>query len=68
MNSLTLGETQSGVDRHLETKVHDTCSRKTDHSRALLHRENMTLPYGISEVTDPLENHSCSMILPHCLI
>ena len=36
---------------------------KTDHSRALLHRENMTLPYGISGVINPLENHSCSMIL-----
>ena len=41
---------------------------KTDHSRALLHREYMTLPYGVSGVTNPLENYSCSMILPHCSI
>ena len=48
-----MGETQSGVDRHLETKVLVTSSKKTDHSRALLHRENMTLPYGISGVINP---------------
>ena len=28
----------------------------------------MTLQYGISGVINPLENHSCSMILPHCSI
>ena len=38
---------------------------KTGHSRALLHRENMALPYGISGVTNPIENYSCSMIFSH---
>ena len=52
-----LGETQSGVDRHLEAKVPGTSSMMTDHSRALLHRENVTLPYSISGVTNPIENH-----------
>ena len=28
----------------------------------------MALPYGISGVTNPIENHRCSMILPHCSI
>ena len=65
MNSLILRETQSGVNRHLEAKVLGTSSIKTDHSKALLHRELMTLPYSISGVTNPIENHSCSMILPH---
>ena len=42
---------------------------KIDNSRVLLYRENMTLQSGIiSGVTNPLENHSCSMILPHCSI
>ena len=31
INSMTLGETQSGVNRHLKTKVLGTSSRKTDH-------------------------------------
>ena len=66
---MTLGETQSDVNRRLETKVLGTSSRKkTDNSRVLLYRENMTLEYGISGETNPLENHSCSMILPHCSI
>ena len=63
---MTLRETQSGINRHLETKV--CYIKKTDHSRTLLHRENMTLPYGINGVTNPLENYSCFMILPHCSI
>ena len=41
INSLTLGKTQSGVDKHLETKVLDTGSMKdkrpkTEQGRALL--------------------------------
>ena len=43
-------------------------SIKTDQSRALLLRENMTLPHSISGVTKPLENHSCSILLPNCSI
>ena len=66
---MTLEETQSDVNRHLETKVLDTSSiGKNDHSRALVLNENMTLPYGKSGATNPIENHSCSMILPHCSI
>ena len=68
INSLTLGETQSGADRHLETKILGTSYRKTDHSRVLLYHENTTLQYGISGVANPLENHSCSMILALCSI
>ena len=65
---MVLGETQRGVNKRLETKVLDTGSIKTEQDRALLLRGNMTLPYSISGVTNPLENHSCSMILPHCSI
>ena len=46
-------------------KYKDLSSIKTDQSRALLLREIMTLPYSITGVTNPLENHSCSMIFPH---
>ena len=48
-------------------KYQDLSSVKTDQGRFLL-RENMTLPYSISGVTNPLENHSCSMILSYCSI
>ena len=63
-----LGETQYGVNKHPKTKVLDTGSLKTDQDRVLLQRENISIPYSISGVTNPLENHSCSMILPSCLI
>ena len=65
---MVLGETQRGVNKRLETKVLETGSIKTEQDRALLLRGNMTLPYSIIGVTNPLENHSCSMILPHCSI
>ena len=66
---MTLGETLSGVNKRLETKVQRYLSSiKTDQSRVLLLRENMTLPYSISGVTNPLENHRGSMILPYCSI
>ena len=54
-----IGETQSGVDKHLETKVLDTgsmkdlSSMKTEQGRAPLLRGNMTLSYSISGVTNP---------------
>ena len=41
---------------------------KTDNIRVLLYRENITLQYGMSGETYPLENHSCSVVLPHCSI
>ena len=41
---------------------------KTDHKQDITIRDDMTLQYGKSGVTNPLENHSCSMILPHCSI
>ena len=49
-------------------KYKDLSSIKTEQGRSLLLRGNMTLPYSISGVTNPLENHSCSMILPYCSI
>ena len=49
---MILGETLSGVDKLLETKVLDTGSIKTDQGRVLLLRVNMTLPYSISGVTN----------------
>ena len=57
INVLTLlGETQSGVNKHLETKVLDTGSMKDERlSRVGLsyHCGNMTPPYSISGVTNP---------------
>ena len=54
---MTLGETQqSGVDKHLETKVLDTGSMKDERLRRVglsYSCENMTLPYSISGVTNP---------------
>ena len=56
------------IDRRLEARVlgspDSTRSRKTDNSRVLPYKDTMTLQYCISGVTNPIENHSCLMIIP----
>ena len=49
-------------------KYKDLSSIKSDQGRFLLLCEYMTLPYSISGLTNPLENHSCFMILSYCSI
>ena len=52
INTVTLGETQSSVNKRLETKVQRLELYKRL-NRALLLRKNMTLRYSISGVTNP---------------